>query len=291
MDPITISMLLSLGQPVAMNLIGQLFASGDRAKAEELLTAAAQAFDIPVPDVERMVAEQVGPTALAGVRADPTLVAAQRRGLEGLRAIAEAGGMDPVYRQQMLQAEQAAGGAEAARRASILEGEARRGTAGSGRGLAAQLAGSQRGAQMQQQAQMTAAAEGQRRGLEALRGMTAMAGDIRGQEYSEAARAAQAQDAIDKYNAMLRGQAQGYNLEQPWRQFDARARLAGGKAGALGNLAGFYGGRAAETQQGWGNVGQAAGMGAAMWGQQQVPIYGAGVAGGMADLNPARRRR
>lgn len=290
MDPATIALLLSIGLPAVFDLIGEALGSGDRARAEELMQAAAQAFEIPVPDMQRIVAEQVGPTALAGVRADPTLVAAQRRGLEGLRAIAEAGGMDPAYRQQMLEAEQAAGGAEAARRASILEGEARRGTAGSGRSLAAQLSGSQRGAQMQQAAQMTAAAEGQRRGLEALRGMTATAGDIRGQEYSEAARAAEAQDAIDRYNAMLRGQAQTYNLEQPWRQFEARGRLAGGKAASLGNLAEYYGGRAAETERAWGDIGQAAGMGAATWGQQQVPTYGFGVKGGLADTTPARRR-
>lgn len=309
MDPLTIALIV--GAPMLFNLIGQWAASGDNEKAEQYMQAASQAFNIPLPEVQKMVAQKVRDTNLGNVRADPTLRAAQMKGLQGFEDIATAGGMDPIFRQQMEAAQQQTSGAAQARRQSILSGEAQRGTMGSGRALAAQLQGAQQAAQGEQAAGLTAAAAGQQRALEGLRGMAGLGGDIRAQDYSEAARAAEAQDRIDALNAAYAQQAQDYNLNEPWRRFDAQRSLAAGRSGALGNLAGYYGQRGARTQQAWGDVGQAAGAGAALYGQyggggmgMDMPSYGYGgdvapiqrggysygPSGGMADMNPARRR-
>lgn len=111
---------------------------------------------------------------------------------------------------------------------------------------------------------LQAAADARSRALQALQAGGQMAGQAEGQDFERAARVAESQDAIARFNSQLASNA----LQQNWQN---QMGLADRRYGATRDYAGFKGGKAGETMKRVGAYGQAANealssMGSAMGG-------------------------
>lgn len=217
---------MGLFEPLAD--IGKMRAEAEAAKRWEEYLAELEA--IGLPEYERQALEQLGPSALEGVRPDAQSVAAQRAALERLRTLSE-GGPDAQYDAQMNEALSRANQNEARTRAGIVDRAASMGGLGGGQALALQMAAQQSGAQQAQRASLDAAAEQQRRAYQALRDSGSMAGQMRGQQWGEDAQRAQAADAIARQNLALRQQRTQYNNDLAGRGYDDQLRKTGMKSG------------------------------------------------------------
>lgn len=143
---------------------------------------------------------EAGASAYTTLGPDPALRAAQMRSLSALQDIA-AGRLQPMDQIRQQQAMDAANRNEQGQRGAIMQHMAARGMAGSGAELAAQLAAQQGGANRAYAAGSEAAANANQRALSAIGQSGQMAGNIRGQDWGEAAQRAGALDAMSRFNA------------------------------------------------------------------------------------------
>lgn len=232
MDPLTIA-LVGMGVSAVGTLITELIAGGKEAEARKVMNAAAQIFDeVELPQLERAVAEQVGPTALERITVDPAYKAAQMEALSKLGQISEEGGFTLADKAALNKTLGALSRRDAGARAAIAENMQARGTLGAGAELAQRLAAQQESSQMASERGMDIAAQAQQRALNAIMQRGQMAGQMRGQEYGEQERLAQARDAIARYNADALTGAQAYNLGLAQRQFENKRGLAQLRANA-----------------------------------------------------------
>ncbi len=251
--------VIEAGVNAGTGIAGLFSAQADRALAAERMRQMAEAWNIPLPVLEQMVAETQGSSAMEGVHADPNLVGAQNDALGQLQNISDAGGMtleDKVNNDQLQR--QAAQRAQAQRQ-SIVNTLSRGGQAPGGVSAALQL-----GAQRDQQeagalAGAKTAADARRRATEAVLQRGRMAGDMREQGFSEGTARARAADEIARYNAQAKERTQRYNLGLPQQQFQNRQGLASGKSGAAQAAAGFATANADRTQRTFADAG--AGLG------------------------------
>jgi len=233
------------GAAGAAGTVMQLGASGiaileneiARGNADEALRRAAAAWNIPLPVLQQMVAEQLGPSAMADVHADPALAAAQTDALAQFKDISDSGGMtlEDRVNNEMLQRD-AAQRAQAQRQ-SIVNVLARSGQAPGGVSAALQLGAARDQQEAGALAGAKTAGDARRRAIEAVLQRGKMAGDVRQQGFSEATQRASAADRIAQYNAGAKERAQRYNLGIPQQQFQNRTTLAAGRAGGQTNIA------------------------------------------------------
>jgi len=186
------------------------------------------AADLEFYDPQMEVAEQMGDTELANITLDPTFKQAQmdalaamtRRGQEGLTIEEE------VARNEIMNA---AGAANQGAQGAVLQQAARQGRLGAGDTLAAQMAAAGSAYSGAAQEAQNLAAQRDRRAMEAVLQSGNMAGNIRGQDYSEAANVAQARDSINQFNTKYRADANTRNV-------GATNRAGEGRAGVLRNV-------------------------------------------------------
>lgn len=238
-------------------------------------------------------AEEAGQSAFNDVYVDPRLKEAQ---LQALRALEEQGAegltaQDRVMLEKIAQDEETR--ARGAREAIIQQAQMR-GVGGSGMELMQQMINQQESAGRQSMRDMEVAALREQAKREALLQAGQLGGSMRGQEFSEQAKAAEAKDILNKFNTANRQQAGMYNVqaqnaaqmqaqaerqriselnkqqadkEQMWsagapmQQYQAQAGLAGQQANAYGNMANMYG---QQSQSGLGGA-QGAAQAAAMF--------------------------
>lgn len=227
---------IGAGLGIAGSLFGADQAAKERAAAERARQQALALYSgISVPEIEQMMInlgqyqnvgsldpalEQLvglGPTAMEGISSDPRLRDQQVAALEGISGLASG---------QPTQADLA--GFELARQNSAAEMQARnnqvlqdmqqRGQGGSGAELIAKLTNNQSGTQMLQKAQLEQAQAMQQARMQALQQQAGMAGNLREQDYGEAANLAKARDAIAQFNAQ---NAQGVNSRNTGTRNDA----------------------------------------------------------------------
>ena len=186
------------------------------------------------PEVEQAL--NLSPTEMENISIDEAIKRQQMDSLSGLGEIAEGGlteGDKAAARDIQREVNQNA----EARRKAILQNMAQRGVLGSGMELAAQLDSAQDAADQQSRASDALQQQAQARALAALQQSGAMAGQIRGQEFSEQADIAKAKDAINQWNVanqqsinsrnvQAQNQAQAANLAARQAQEDQRAALA-----------------------------------------------------------------
>jgi hypothetical protein len=178
--------------------------------------------------VEQLIAAgEISPTELAKITEDPALRSVQMRALANMANLGESGGMDIQAQTAHEQAIQRSAQQERSQREAVLENMAQRGMRGSGAELMAQLQGGQTAATANSMAGAQAASDARTRALQAMAMGGQMAGNVRGQDYSVAANKAQAQDAINRFNAQNRVNA--YQTS-----FDQRLAKAGGQVGTEG---------------------------------------------------------
>lgn len=226
-------------------------------------------------------------TELSSVSTDPRLKQAQLAALSKLEEVGNQGGLSFEDRSRLNHIQSELNRNEQANRQAIMQNMASRGMGGSGFELAAQLANQQGAAERASTAGLDVKAQAERRALEALMGAGQLGGQIRGQEFDEKARAAQAQDSINQFNAAnrqsvqnanvdrrnvaqqanlqerqrvadsnveLRNKQQQYNKELQQQKFQNQMTVAGGKSGALSNQANMFNEQAGQRRQFLGDV-------------------------------------
>lgn len=228
MDPVTAGMALKAAGPI-VQVIGGLIAyhmsKGDREAARKLIEQAA-AMDIPLPELEDVVAEQVGPSAFEDIRTDPNLRNAQMAALDRLLQIDQEGGLMLSDRANLNRIIGETTQAAQSNNAAVRENMAARGVGGSGAEIALQHANNQAAAQRAAKAGMDTAAMAQQRALDAIMARGSMAGNVRKQDFGEQAQAAQARDIISRYNADSRSRAAYHNSDLDQRRYTNQLRRA-----------------------------------------------------------------
>lgn len=231
-------MLLGIGAQAAAGVVGEMISNGDRAGAEAYVKQAMDATGkIDVPKLERISAQQTGPTELNNVHVDPNLRQAQMDALNQMQELGRNGGLDLAMKADLAKFNNRSAHAASAARQGIEENFANRGQFGSGAELASSLMAGQDQVQRQSEQGMQTAAMAQRNALESMMNAGRLGGDVRGQDYSEQARKAQAQDAINQSNAAARERAGTYNARLGQQDFENRMRKGEATAGGYRTLA------------------------------------------------------
>jgi hypothetical protein len=159
--------------------------------------------DVQFENVDPRLADTalVDGTSFDDIEADPRLRDAQMGSLSALDDIISGGGMTARERADLERVKSDVAASDRGRRDAILQNAAARGMSGSGMELLAQLQSSQAATDRAAQSGLEIEAQAQDRALAALMNKGAMAGDIRGQDFGEASKAAAARDAIAQFNA------------------------------------------------------------------------------------------
>lgn len=137
---------------------------------------------------------------------DPTTRAAQMKALTQLGQVAGQGGYDTQSQQATAAALNQANANERSQRGAILQNAQSRGLGGSGAELAGLLGAQQGNANTAQAGSLQAGSDARNRALASLANYGNLAGNIRGQDYSQAADAARAEDSRDVANANVSAQ-------------------------------------------------------------------------------------
>lgn len=194
---------------------------------------------------EEIASMQAGNTEFDKIRMDPGAMNAWTGALRQMQGVAGQNGMDLQSRVAQRQAQAMAAQHEQMQRQALLQqaGSAQR--YGSGGLLAAQMGAQQGGFNTVGMAGAQNAADARTRAIQAMAMSGNMAGNIRGQQFGEAAARAQSQDAINRFNASQRGNAYMANkgLTAAGNQADARmgsgiGAMAGGLVQGVGNWLG-----------------------------------------------------
>jgi len=254
---------------------------------------------VPLPELERVVAQQQGRSELGGIQRDDGLRNKQMQALGAYQDIIDGGGMTLDDRVAEEAALSQADASDKRRRAGIMADLQSRGQMNSGAALIGQLSSAQDAANRGRQSGQESAARAQKRKMEALEALAGGAGRLRQQDYGEASDKARAQDDINRWNAGAREKAGYYNAGLGQQNFANQMTKATGTGGAANNLAGAYGNEAAGVRSRGDAQAKAAGMavnqgidwasnqgknsGTYDWGRQADDEYGE--RGGYTDLS------
>lgn len=150
-------------------------------------------------------------SAFNDISIDPRLKDTQMGSLDALREIAESGGMTAADEANLNRVQSEVGAADRGRREAIRSGMAARGMGGSGLELLQMLDSSQAATDRANQSGLDIAGMAEQRAMDAIMRGGSMAGDIRGQDFGEAAKAAAANDAINAFNTANTNQNSQWN--------------------------------------------------------------------------------
>lgn len=188
---------------------------------------------------EQAQAAMVEASAMKGVSTDPSLRAKQMQSIAALDELAKGGGMTASDEANLARIQNQEQTAARGAREAIMQNAAAKGVAGSGLDIMNQLKNQQESATRQSQRDLDVAGMAQDRALQALIQGGETAGNLRTQDFSEAAKKAEAEDAIAKFNAANKQQvnltntaannsAQAANLAE--KQRVSEANVAGRNA-------------------------------------------------------------
>jgi hypothetical protein len=215
---------------------------------------------IPLPEVEKALAQELGPSAMEGVSSDPQLKAAMYAALAKMQDIGQSGGMTLEDKANMAKVQNELGRNEMASRNAITNQMAARGMSNSGASVGMQFANQQAAADRAGQMGMQSAADAQRRAFDAIMSGGRMAGEMQQADLGQKNRVAEARDMLARYNAGARERAQQFNANQAQQQFDNRMNRAGGAVVGYQGLAQHGAAEAARTRQMYSDLGYAGGM-------------------------------
>lgn len=244
---------------VIFGLVGEFMADGDKQKAEALLQQARRDFKgIQLPTLEEIEAQQLGQSALEEIRADPTIEGEQYEALGQVDELSQTGtgiqdraALNTIANQLGRRQRAAAAGIEA--------DMAGRGLQGSGIDYATRAQMGSDANQRLSEAGQNIAGDAANRRMQAILAKGDLSGKMRGQQYSEKANAAQARDAIMRFNAQSRDSANRYNKALPQQRFANQMQKTAAVANPTNALVANYNNNADSTRQLYGNAGAAAG--------------------------------
>ena len=158
-----------------------------------------------------LVAELQGKSALTEIALDPKLRQNQMDQLAELEGLTKTG-LGTVDRIALDEAQSEATAADKSRRAGILSQMAQRGTMDSGAALAAQLQSSEAANQQAMQQSQNIAKQASVNRMNAINALANQSSNIESKDYSRAADAATAQDAIQRFNVGTRNTTNASNI-------------------------------------------------------------------------------
>lgn len=247
---------------IAGSQAGQAFSQLDRDTAMKLIKSVTDEYGkISVPDLQKLVTQQQGPTQLAGIRDDATYRDQQNAADAQLNDVINSGGETLSDAAALNALRSKISRTESAGRHAIEGSRAARGNLDSGDQLAMELQGNQQAAQLANEAGSAEAGRMDARHFEAIRERARNAGTGLDRSYNQQANAARAQDVINAGNAAIANTTAMHNAGIPQQNFNNQMSLAGAKAQPAYALAGAHGAQAQNTQDQWnklGNIGAAA---------------------------------
>jgi hypothetical protein len=228
---------------------------------EEWARKAKALFDSGYLTPEQYQAELQGPSSLESYKVDPRLRNAQYGSLGQMQDIAKQGGLTAIDKARLQEIALRNLSQARGQREAIKQNAAARGVGGSGLELAAALQGQSDAATRGNMEGLSVAADAEQRALQAIRDSASMAGNIRGQEGSEAQARAAAQDAINRFNVQNRNVASAGNidarnrarmaaLELQRQEVEDRIRKRQGATSAITGAANYN----TQAAQGYGNA-------------------------------------
>lgn len=158
-----------------------------------------------------LVAELQGKSALTEIALDPKLRDNQMNQLAELEGLTKTG-LGTVDRIALDEAQSEATAADKSRRAGILSQMAQRGMVDSGANLAAQLQSSEAANQQAMQQSQNIAKQASANRMNAINALANQSSNIETKDYSRAADAATAQDAIQRFNVGTRNTTNASNI-------------------------------------------------------------------------------
>ncbi len=312
----------------AISSVGNLVTGGAQKRAAEAQERAlAQMQGLELPDMEQMkvyiqdlVSQgKITPeeaqtylqenTELQGISTDPVTRQAQLDALSGLQKISSEGGLTAQDQAKLNQIRTQEDTQARGQREAILQNAQARGVGGSGVELMSQMLNQQQSAQNQSQRDLDVGALAEQRALEALIAGGQLGGQMQETEFGQKAQVANAQDAINRFNAANRqsvantnvgarntaqyanlqnaqdiantnaanrNQAEYYNKNLPQQGFENAYRKAGGTAGAYNNIASQAAAAGQNNQKVLGSLVSAGAVGAAGGGAPQMVAAGQG---------------
>jgi hypothetical protein len=197
------------------------FTGGKSSEATDALNKAYSVFDgVNVPDEAQLTLPQLQQYVQAGImtpaqaqaviqkqnaydnlKTDPRAKEAEMTALNQLQDVAANKGMDATEKAKLAETQSTMNQNLQGQRASVLDQMAARGIPTSLMGTAAQLAFAGQDSEQAHKDAMTANADAEQRALAAMTGAGTMAGQIENQNFGEGATKANAQNAIDQWNA------------------------------------------------------------------------------------------
>lgn len=249
MDPATMMAVGGAATNVAGGVLGYILSMDDREAAEALIKQSLdEAGNINLPALEKLVAQQVGPTEFAKIQTDPALKAAQYQALNKLQEVSDGGGFTMEDKAALNKVTNRNARMANSRNANATEAMQARGIAGSGAEFAMRQANNAAANEADNQQGLDIAGMAQKRALDAILARGQMGGNMRGQEYDEKSRAAQAQDQINQYNANAKSKADEYNAGLAQQNYNNQLSKYGVQSGARAQMAGVHQNNAQATQ-------------------------------------------
>jgi hypothetical protein len=158
-----------------------------------------QAIDGYRPEAESTVT--LGDSAMNGISLDPATRAAQMQALTELSQMTTGDGMSAIDAANVAQINRDIAQAQRGSRDAIAANMRQRGISGSGLDMAAQLQNQQAAADRASMAGQQEAADSLQRKMAALGQLGSLGGQMRGQDFNQAATVADANDAVARFNA------------------------------------------------------------------------------------------
>lgn len=247
----------------AAAVIGQLVNMGMQAEAQRLRQQIADEFGPDIlPQLDRVIAQEVDKTALGDIREDDSLRATQKQAIDALMQTYETGGNTPADMAAMQLANDAVARQSQGAQAGLEQSMAQRGAANSPLAYALrQQAAGDRLSTLGGMARSNAV-DARQRALQALVQGAGLSGDVRDADYSRAANAARAQDALNQFNASARERAANANNQNALSLYDANMQRLAAQANALNGVATGY----QNIGQQAANMGAGVGQAALSWG-------------------------
>lgn len=167
--------------------------------------------NLKTPGYQNLTAQHLGPSQLGSIQMDPQARVDEQAAEAQLQDIANRGGLSLADRASLNNIESTLSRNAQARNNSLANQFAAKGQFGSGAQMAMELANNQNAAQNANQHGEDIAAQAQQRAMDAVLKKGAMSRELANDDYSRKAQAAQANDAIARYNASMATDASKYN--------------------------------------------------------------------------------
>lgn len=251
---------IGAGLNALLGLIGYGMSYGDLQDADRDETKAANALrGVQVPPLQRLLAEQAGPSAVGGIADDMGNRASRNAAIQALIQQGLAGGNSLDDRRTQSQAQRA--GAQAANQGAqtALQSAATRGVGGASSVLQAQLLGAATGADRAAQVGTEGAYNARQAALQALQAGGGMAGSAEAQDTAKELSRRQAMDQVAQFNAGLRQNTNQFNSGLAQQNYQNQVGQADRSSQAALMDAERKRRRAGQTQKAVGGIGQLAG--------------------------------